>query len=142
MRGRREYTDVDAAPDIPVPAAHENCTALRELGWALNRLPRNQREVRGDCAALRGVAEPLGTRHAGLDVFGLRPQQLGARDQMAGRIDAVENRAGQAFAIDPELRSERKQPLRIRRNAVVVTDTKIFVQQPDPLGAVFPGGAR
>jgi RNA polymerase sigma-70 factor, ECF subfamily len=45
VRRRREYTDVDAIPDMPVPPAHEDRTALRELGWALNRLPRDQREA-------------------------------------------------------------------------------------------------
>jgi RNA polymerase sigma-70 factor (ECF subfamily) len=45
VRSRRECTDVDKVPDMPVPAAHEDRTALRELGWALNRLPRDQREA-------------------------------------------------------------------------------------------------
>jgi RNA polymerase sigma-70 factor (ECF subfamily) len=45
VRTRREYTDVDTIPDMSVPAAHEDRTALRELGWALNRLPRDQREA-------------------------------------------------------------------------------------------------
>jgi RNA polymerase sigma-70 factor, ECF subfamily len=45
VRSRREYTDVDTVPELPVPAAHEDRTALRELGWALDRLPRDQREA-------------------------------------------------------------------------------------------------
>ena len=45
VRSRREYTDVDTMPEMPVPAAHEDRTALRELGWALERLPRDQREA-------------------------------------------------------------------------------------------------
>ncbi len=45
VRSRREYTDVDTVPEVPVPAAHEDRTALRELGWALERLPRDQREA-------------------------------------------------------------------------------------------------
>lgn len=45
VRNRREFTDMDAMPDLPVPAAHEDRTALRELGWALNRLPPDQREA-------------------------------------------------------------------------------------------------
>jgi RNA polymerase sigma-70 factor (ECF subfamily) len=40
-----EYTDVDTMPEVAVPAAHEDRTALRELGWALERLPRDQREA-------------------------------------------------------------------------------------------------
>src|SRR3979409_569811 len=42
---RRRDTDVDTVPEVPVPAAHEDRTALRELGWAMDRLPRDQREA-------------------------------------------------------------------------------------------------
>lgn len=45
VRNRREFTDMDTMPEMPVPAAHEDRTALRELGWALNRLPPDQREA-------------------------------------------------------------------------------------------------
>jgi RNA polymerase sigma-70 factor (ECF subfamily) len=45
VRNRREFTDVDTVPDMPVPAAHEDRTALRELSWALDRLPADQREA-------------------------------------------------------------------------------------------------
>ena len=45
VRNRREFTDMDSMPDLPVPAAHEDRTALRELGWALNCLPADQREA-------------------------------------------------------------------------------------------------
>lgn len=45
VRSKREYTDVDTVPEVAVPAAHEDRTALRELGWALDRLPRDQREA-------------------------------------------------------------------------------------------------
>src|ERR1700733_4919291 len=43
VRSRREYTDMDTVPEVPVQAAHEDRTALRELGWALGRLPHAQR---------------------------------------------------------------------------------------------------
>ena len=45
VRSKREFTDLDAMPELPVPAAHEDRTALRELGWALDRLPTDQREA-------------------------------------------------------------------------------------------------
>lgn len=45
IRSQREFIDVDSVPDQPVPAAHEDRTALRELGWALDRLPPDQREA-------------------------------------------------------------------------------------------------
>jgi len=45
VRNRREFTDMDTVPDVPVPAPHEERTALRELGWALDRLPPDQREA-------------------------------------------------------------------------------------------------
>ncbi len=45
VRGRREFTDADNLPEVPVAAAHEDLTALRELAWALDRLPADQREA-------------------------------------------------------------------------------------------------
>jgi RNA polymerase sigma-70 factor (ECF subfamily) len=45
VRNRREFTDMDSVPDVAVPAPHEDRTALRELGWALDRLPPDQREA-------------------------------------------------------------------------------------------------
>ncbi|HEY4172307.1 MAG TPA: sigma-70 family RNA polymerase sigma factor [Rhodopila sp.] len=45
MRSKREFTDADSMPEVPVAAAHEDRTALRELGWALERLPHDQREA-------------------------------------------------------------------------------------------------
>src|ERR1700750_2923480 len=45
VRSKREFTDMDSMPDVPVPAAHEDRTALRELGWALEKLPPDQREA-------------------------------------------------------------------------------------------------
>ena len=32
-------------PEVPCQPAHEDRTALRELGWALDRLPPDQREA-------------------------------------------------------------------------------------------------
>jgi RNA polymerase sigma-70 factor (ECF subfamily) len=45
VRNRREFTDMDTMPELPIAAAHEDRTALRELGWALDRLPSDQREA-------------------------------------------------------------------------------------------------
>ncbi|HXT80832.1 MAG TPA: sigma-70 family RNA polymerase sigma factor [Acetobacteraceae bacterium] len=45
VRNRREFTDMDNMPDLPVAAAHEDRAALRELGCALDRLPPDQREA-------------------------------------------------------------------------------------------------
>jgi RNA polymerase sigma-70 factor (ECF subfamily) len=45
MRGKREFTDTENMPEVPISAAHEDRTALRELGWALERLPPDQREA-------------------------------------------------------------------------------------------------
>ena len=55
VRSRREYTDMDTVPEVPVQAAHEDRTALRELGWALDRLPRDQREALSDDRAAGAV---------------------------------------------------------------------------------------
>jgi len=45
VRSKREFTDTENMPEIPVAAAHEDRTALRELGWALERLPTIDRLV-------------------------------------------------------------------------------------------------
>jgi RNA polymerase sigma-70 factor (ECF subfamily) len=45
VRSKREFTDTENMPEIAVAAAHEDRTALRELGWALERLPPDQREA-------------------------------------------------------------------------------------------------
>jgi RNA polymerase sigma-70 factor (ECF subfamily) len=45
VRNRREFTDMETVPDLPVQPPHEDRTALRELGWALDRLPPDQREA-------------------------------------------------------------------------------------------------
>jgi RNA polymerase sigma-70 factor (ECF subfamily) len=45
VRGKREFTDMENMPEVAVPAAHEDRAALRELGWALDRLPPDQREA-------------------------------------------------------------------------------------------------
>lgn len=45
VRNRREFTDMDTVPEVPIQPAHEDRTALRELGWALDRLPPDQREA-------------------------------------------------------------------------------------------------
>jgi RNA polymerase sigma-70 factor (ECF subfamily) len=45
MRSKREFTGTANLPEVPVAAVHEDRTALRELGWALERLPADQREA-------------------------------------------------------------------------------------------------
>ena len=45
VRNKREFTDMDTIPEVPVPAPHEDRPALRELGWALDGLPPDQREA-------------------------------------------------------------------------------------------------
>jgi RNA polymerase sigma-70 factor (ECF subfamily) len=45
VRTKREFTDRDPMPEVPVAAAHEDRTALRELSWAVTRLPPDQREA-------------------------------------------------------------------------------------------------
>jgi len=45
VRGRRVFAEMDDIPEVAVPAAHEDRIALRELGWALERLPTDQRQA-------------------------------------------------------------------------------------------------
>jgi RNA polymerase sigma-70 factor (ECF subfamily) len=45
VRNKREFADMENVPEVSVPAAHEDRTALRELGWAVDRLPPDQREA-------------------------------------------------------------------------------------------------
>lgn len=69
MRSRREFPQGEDIPDIAVPAAHEDRIALRELSWAFDRLPAEQRralsmvalEDRGYEAASEETGEAIGT---------------------------------------------------------------------------------
>ncbi len=45
VRNKREFTDMDTVPELPVAASHEDRTALRELSWALKRLPPDQQQA-------------------------------------------------------------------------------------------------
>lgn len=45
VRNKREFTDMDTMPEVPVAPSHEDRAALRELSWALTRLPPDQREA-------------------------------------------------------------------------------------------------
>lgn len=45
VRGRPAFTDFEDVPEVAVPAAHEDRIALRELGWAMERLPPDQRQA-------------------------------------------------------------------------------------------------
>lgn len=45
LRSKREFTYMEEIPEIPVAPAHEDRAALQELAWALERLPRDQREA-------------------------------------------------------------------------------------------------
>jgi RNA polymerase sigma-70 factor (ECF subfamily) len=44
-RSQRRFVDIESMPDLPMEPTHEDRTALRELGWAVNRLPTEQREA-------------------------------------------------------------------------------------------------
>ena len=45
VRSQRNMVDVDEVRDVGVGPSHEDRTALREFGWAVNRLPSEQREA-------------------------------------------------------------------------------------------------
>jgi len=45
VRNKREFADMETMPELPVSASHEDRTVLRELSWAFQKLPRDQREA-------------------------------------------------------------------------------------------------
>jgi RNA polymerase sigma-70 factor (ECF subfamily) len=45
VRSKREFTDLENMAEVAVAATHEDREALRELGWALSRLPADQRKA-------------------------------------------------------------------------------------------------
>ena len=45
MRSRREFSDMEHIPEVAVAPAHEDRINLRELNWAVSRLPDDQREA-------------------------------------------------------------------------------------------------
>ena len=50
VRRDRETTDIEQVPEIAVAASQQNRTDLREVSWALQRLPEDQKH------ALRSIA--------------------------------------------------------------------------------------
>ena len=45
IRSHRNLVGMKSMPDLQMEPTHEDRTALRELGWAVNRLPTEQREA-------------------------------------------------------------------------------------------------
>ena len=45
IRSHRNLVGMESMPDLQMEPTHEDRTALRELGWAVNRLPTEQREA-------------------------------------------------------------------------------------------------
>ena len=45
VRSQRDYVAMESVPDPKVKPAHEDRIALRELGWAVDRLPTEQKEA-------------------------------------------------------------------------------------------------
>ena len=95
VRSRREYTDVDTMPEVPVPAAHEDRTALRELGWALERLPRDQREALSDDRAAGTVVRGCGRGHRLRDRHAEEPRA--SRPTAAARVPHRRARGGRSM---------------------------------------------
>lgn len=66
VRAQREYVPLDGAPEVLVGDAQEDRTALRELSWAMRRLPLNHQAALSmivleehsyeDAAAMTGCA--------------------------------------------------------------------------------------
>jgi RNA polymerase sigma-70 factor, ECF subfamily len=45
VRAQRNFVDVDALLDLQEKPAHEDRAVLRELGWAVDRLPADQKQA-------------------------------------------------------------------------------------------------
>ena len=45
MRIQRDFVAMELMPDIAINPSHEDQSTLRELSWAVNRLPMNQRDA-------------------------------------------------------------------------------------------------
>ena len=45
IRTQRDFVAMEFMPDISINPSHEDLAALRELSWAVNRLPLDQREA-------------------------------------------------------------------------------------------------
>ncbi len=81
VRNKREFTDMDSMPELPVPASHEDRAALRELSWALTRLPPDQREAL-DMIALQEIPYEAAAKHTGCAIGTLKSRVHRARLQL------------------------------------------------------------
>lgn len=85
VRSKREFTDIADLPEAQVAAPHEDRTALRELGWALNRLPRDQREAL--CMiVLREKSYEDAAEQTGCPIGTLKSRVHRARQQLRGYL--------------------------------------------------------
>ncbi|MEO8715310.1 MAG: sigma-70 family RNA polymerase sigma factor [Acetobacteraceae bacterium] len=96
VRNKREFTDMDTMPEVPVAPAHEDRTALRELSWALTRLPPDQREALY-MIALQEIPYEAAAERTGCAVGTLKSRVHRARLQLrAFMIGEGSNLAGPA----------------------------------------------
>ena len=91
LRGRREFADMETIPEVAVAAAHEDRTALRELGRALERLPPDQREAL--CLiVLRETSYEEAAEQTGCAIGTLKSRVHRARSQLRAYLRGDENR--------------------------------------------------
>ncbi|HEY6433396.1 MAG TPA: sigma-70 family RNA polymerase sigma factor [Acetobacteraceae bacterium] len=97
VRNKREFTDMETMPEQPVAAAHEDRTALRELSWALGRLPPDQREALF-MIALQEIPYETAAARTGCAIGTLKSRVHRARLQLRAFMLGEGNNLGHAAA--------------------------------------------
>jgi RNA polymerase sigma-70 factor (ECF subfamily) len=97
VRNKREFTDMETMPEQPVAAAHEDRTALRELSWALRRLPPDQREALF-MIALQEIPYETAAERTGCAIGTLKSRVHRARLQLRAFMLGEGNNLGHAAA--------------------------------------------
>jgi RNA polymerase sigma-70 factor, ECF subfamily len=90
VRNKREVTDMENVPDPSVSASHEERTALRELSWALKRLPPDQREALL-MIALDEVPYETASKKIGCAIGTLKSRVHRARQQLSAYMIGQSN---------------------------------------------------
>jgi RNA polymerase sigma-70 factor (ECF subfamily) len=92
MRSQQKHGYMEAIPDRPVSAAHEDSVALSELAWKFDRLPADQKEALS-LIVLKEESYERASEISGCAIGTLKSRVHRARLQLRAYMDDVSERA-------------------------------------------------